>query len=1105
MTRRLLGAIGVIGLSVVAAAPATASAATARQLTKISNPRPDQVVDVRGRIRVVVRSRARLQDLRITVNGRALTRSFRGSAGTYRATLRRGHGLLPGTNHLFVQTGGTADFDRVEFVAARRAPGLLKLTGVDLSGREAPVRVGVRVGDDATLRATLNGRRVGRAFRPHGRGYVGRLGADDGVRAGRNRLVVRAHRTARSGRSAVRDTARATFRVRGMVAAAGRDRVVVAGDRVELRGDSAGARGEREYRWAVLSAPRGGDAELEGARTATPEFVATTPGTYLVGVTVGAGSASSSDAVEITVQADVPPIGWRLETADDLGTIKLNGAPVPGTSCDKVPNCPNTAFVTWAVFKRRTLERVTSGAAAYDAARMDALLALADSYDDAAASYLMVVNISRSFGLTTRDRQLLAKLGAPDLRMPGLSSLPVSVVGVPGSPVGSAMVSAQYRGCNCVPPMSLANMTGYLRLNGPAAADFEFVRTDQVEFDTDASPTRGQITTTIGADTYTRAVPTDGSAGFWLVTVNSQTLQPLGQQLFVTNLPDGSETAAQAQLAGQLDAAVSGDNSGGRVLVLLQSFGAPKGQRAAWQSAQAAIERLGGNGQVFAQLNQRRPAQPATGRYALVGRAAMGARAAESSQGLTGEATDGKLRGLLARARDDQYFPMLADPTGGINFDLVRIVNRPTAPDGGFRQFTERGERAAEQFLARAPAPGSDDPLIMGLCAHDAPTCDVRKKYYERLDATSWATILTALGERAREACTAAAHRPNVRFTEDECQSVRRQLQEEVDARNRVEAYFGPRGLQGAFMGTAGLTALVNISAISAEIQRDVQPPAANNATSNALNIVSFALNLFGAGAGFIHPGVGSAAGGLGATFGLAGYLTERDGSPDLIGPAVHKRATELAVELAERYRNVSAYFTVESRIVYSDWTKMREVAGLAASDPKWRLSIDEATKQLDLATKQTIYQALIPVAYPVLYNLGTDVATPRDWICRSNWPLIDKRLFQNTGAGAAVSYLIRANDQGYAPNLMAVGATRATDKLSRAHVPAPTQALTDRLFRSPAVRPSGGIGLHKLQFYSPQNFRVFGRVLQQEKHTVTGPYGFWTCQSMPNPPGNAD
>jgi hypothetical protein len=42
------------------------------------------------------------------------------------------------------------------------------------------------------------------------------------------------------------------------------------------------------------------------------------------------------------------------------------------------------------------------------------------------------------------------------------------------------------------------------------------------------------------------------------VTVNSQTLQPLGQQLFVTNLPDGSETAAQAQLAGQLDAAVSG-------------------------------------------------------------------------------------------------------------------------------------------------------------------------------------------------------------------------------------------------------------------------------------------------------------------------------------------------------------------------------------------------------------------------------------------------------------------------------------------------------------------------------------------------------------------
>ena len=1103
MMRRLLGAIGLIGMMAVAVAPATASAAAERQLTKITSPRANHVVGVRGRVRVVIRSRERLQALRISVNGRDITRFFRGSAGTYRATLRRGRGLRPGVNHLFVRTGRSEDFDRVAVIVARRAPELLRLTDPDVGKARAPVRVTARVGDGATLRAWLNGRRVAHAFRPEGRRYVGSLGANDGVRPGRNRLVVRAYRTSRSGRSAVRDAESTTFRLRGVIAGAGRDRIVGGGDHIELRGRAAGARGARTYRWAIVGAPRGGaGAELGQADTATPSFVATAPGTYRIRDRVRAGGASSADTVTVTVRADVPPIGWRLETADTHGTIRVNGAPVPRTTCDD-DLCPNIPFITWAVFNRETLERVASGNAYYGPASLKTVTDLANEYDQPITTYLMVVNISRLQGIPAAVRPLLAKLGAADLSARTDLPLPLSIVGVPGSPRGSAMVSAVYRGCQCFPRMDVSNMSGFLRLNGRASAVFEFVRTDQVEFSTDASTASGQITTTVGADTYTSAVPGDGSSGFWMVTLNSQTLAPIAQRLFVTNLANGSETAAQDQMAGQLNAAVSGDNVSGRVLVLLQAFGRPKGQRAAWQSAEASIETLGGNTQIFAQLNQGRADQRHQGRYALVGRAATGTPAAESSQSLTGETTDGKLRGLLARGRDDQYLPLLADPTGSINFDLMHIVNRPTVAGGGFRRFTAPGEAAAEQFLARAPDPDSDDPIIMGVCAFDAPTCDVRKKYYERFDATSWATILSALGERAKEACEAAAAKPGAPFTNAECQEVRTQIQTEVDARNRVEAYFGPSGLQGAFRNGAGLSALVNIAAISAEIQRDVQPPAVNNATSHALNIISFAVNLFGAGASFVSPGVGTAASGLGAAFGLAGYLTTRDGRPDLIGPAVQQRATDLGVELADRYRHVSSYFTIEAQIVMSDWTKMRDVARLAASDPKWRLNIDEATQQLELATKQTIYQALIPVAYPFLYDLGTGVARARDWTCRSRpRVLFDKNLFQHTDTGAEVPYLIRTGGQSYAEHLMAVGATRATGSLNDAHVPAPAQRLTDRLFRSPRHRASDGIGFYKLQFYSPENFRVFPRVLQQTRPSGD-PYGYWTCQNMPDPPGN--
>jgi len=146
--------------------------------------------------------------------------------------------------------------------------------------------------------------------------------------------------------------------------------------------------------------------------------------------------------------------------------------------------------------------------------------------------------------------------------------------------------------------MDLSNMSGYVRLNDQSsgAGDFEFVRTDQVEFNTNASSPVGKITMQVGAQTYTRDIPTDGSSGFFLVTLNSNTLAALSQDLFVTNSPNGEEVpVGTTGLYKALLGAASGDNnSRGRVLVLLQGFGTPKGQKFGWQMAQPLIGKLGG-------------------------------------------------------------------------------------------------------------------------------------------------------------------------------------------------------------------------------------------------------------------------------------------------------------------------------------------------------------------------------------------------------------------------------------------------------------------------------------------------------------------------------
>ena len=743
----------------------SASVAAVRGVTRIVSPGVNQVVGNRG-VQVVLRSNASLSGLRIFVNGHNVKGYFHGSGGSYRATLRLGRGLRRGVDELLVVTGAAADIDHVSFIVGQRQSNLLTLTHLRLGGDEAPVRVVARLGPGATLQAWVNGHRDDGAFLPEGSADVGLLSANDWLRPGHNHLVLLAYTTSASGQHAAYDvTTKSFWRKPGLLTAgAGPERVVNAGDFIRLHGSAsaAGSRSRRaprvSYRWEIVPRPGNGVATLYHADTASPGLELNTPGQYRIRTKVaGRNGSSSVDTARVTVRADVPPIGWQLESAaDDRGTIKLDGKPVPDTTgpCDPGPDGLGCGHVgSYAIFDRQTLELVKSGTVyTYNADGMKTLADLADTYDKA-PTYLMVVNfgpVGDNENELAAGRRLLRRLGAPKMSDSDLNymlryAFPKSFLGVPGSPAGSAFVSNHFLHRYPYSGRHVANMSGYLRLNPlSTTGNFEFVFPDQVEFDTDASSAPSQITMKVGDRTYAHDAPTDGSSGFFLVRLDSQTLAREQDFFYVTNKPDGTEIPAEAKrMADDIAWASAKDNENGQLLLMLQAFGKPKGTSTGWLQAAQAIGNLGGNAQVFAQLNQGSSDEPHQGRYAFVARSAMGAPAAVSSQSLTGRAGDGKLHGLLARGRDDQYMPLIADPTGTVNFDLVRIVNRPSQPGGGFPAFTG-GEAAAATFLGR-------DPDIIGVCDPSAPTCDVRRAYYEKYAGVNWANILTSAWQRRDE------------------------------------------------------------------------------------------------------------------------------------------------------------------------------------------------------------------------------------------------------------------------------------------------------------------------------------------------------------------
>ena len=143
-----------------------------------------------------------------------------------------------------------------------------------------------------------------------------------------------------------------------------------------------------------------------------------------------------------------------------------------------------------------------------------------------------------------------------------------------------------------------------------------------------------------------------------------------------------------------------------------------------------------------------------------------------------------------------------------------------------------------------------------------------------------------------------------------------------------------------------------------------------------------------------------------------------------------------------------------------SDYGKLTAVARKVDADPNWIIGTPGAARdQLVRAAKQTISEALIPVAYPVLYDLGrVPNLNAAHWFCVYNLGARRKYLFDRNPSGGQVVQRFPGN---WNP-VMAAGAVRATGSQNAARIPTPPATVVDPLFAPPALGLSGSVTSHK-------------------------------------------
>lgn len=925
----------------------------------------------------------------------------------------------------------------------------LRIDALTVGSKAGPLTVRVVAGVKSKVWMTVNGKRVRHSFEPAGpKAKQIELRSTDGLRPGPNKLRIEARL------AGVDSVATRTVKVPGwaLLADAGvnAETIVHAHAQVGTAPPPGAGRGgsDLDYSWHIAERPPGAKASLVGRRTAQPQLRAKKPGDYVLQLTAEpeeADEPDSFDQVTVSVVPNDPPIGVPIDTLDANGAISIGGQAYGA-------NQGGSAYV---VLERTSRAVVEAGTVDNDAAGIAKLLDLANKYGSDATymKYLMIVSgrVTRPTALAPAFPALIKKLGASPLTAEDASALeftqPYSVIGIPGAPAGSATVRFSP---DPDKPVSGA-ITGYLAKNQAVNAEvipvYEYVSPEQPEFDTVAP---GSDATTnvmkINGQEFKSSLPSGATAGLHVVVLNSLTLAPIENTVFATN-GTGNDAAAQSAAGYNLLATI---RKRGGPIVFVQTIGKPKAVGPGWSGVVATLQELGANPQLVNALN-------GTNEYTLVSRPGSKAPPAEASTAYDAgpypppNLPPAHLIGNLARSRTSNFVPNLSttptpnNPEGGINMALPRLAYQPAQPWPELAPGADRGEAdAAQAFICER----------LGFCQAASSCPTLRECFWQRYGA-DWGLKYSVLGNLAYPGDVKG-------FTEATFKAEKEELLTEIAAVANVKHYLVQ--LQEP-LDQSATGSYVNLQNISDEVWQSVQKPAADNSPSWTLGLIGKIIAL----GSFAPPPASHAARGLSAVFGLASFLSDESGQP-ILGSQIKVRAAKLGEELVERIDLARKTTIGLGMMLVSDYGKL--TAANQHVDTDWALpsSPEVASNMIKTSARQWFYEALVPAAYPYLIRGNHYNARYLD--CDSSkfrWP--------NQPESAQMNTTVGYDANGKPIN----GIFFFTSGIGGGS--SPPASLGDKLFR-PRNGPEPGLGLEKLQFFSP---RVFNDKIA---HAVEGQAG---------------
>jgi Ricin-type beta-trefoil lectin domain-like len=565
------------------------------------------------------------------------------------------------------------------------------------------------------------------------------------------------------------------------------------------------------------------------------------------------------------------------------------------------------------------------------------------------------------------------------------------------------------------------------------------------------------LTATVGERDYTVPVPLSWG-GFAVLGIDAAGRPIADPSLFFAYANTGNgdlDRREQTDLAAELSAWAKTPGT----TVLLQSAGSPHPTSRSWGDIGNAVARLGGNAQVFDQLD-------GSGDYAFVGCAGCSGMP-DASFPLTRAPDADNLSGVLTRGSSSTFEPSVAMSLGTASPSLLALAYQEPTP---WRIPANDAQRAALKWIAEHTG-------LTGAACYAPPVPDVRSTYcnmgisfgdkHTDLQALQPPSDPSALGFTYGEFAVAFAVVKTELLQEFEWVS---------DVRNLIA------NLQKPF-GTDAAGATVDFVAISRVIQESLTMDGRTSEV-NGLSVTATILEAVGVFFAELPP-VEIAFTLVASSLELVEELSEEpDGSWSLGDfPA---RADQLGSELHDRFKTASETLDFVGSLLVTDQAKLR-TAALAdeGQDPSrnWQIcdqqncgiSLKDLDRGLTIGARQWLWTHMLPAAFDDVFAFSPPAGkSVRDIMCFVNpnsIPIQYSRPFGDAPDSALYDGIVTGFDSAGTPQ---TGQTRVLARADRdfsvegVQVRVPSSNVTDSLFRP---LKQGGVGLHKTTLFTDPAF----------------------------------